>query len=76
MSKVVLRAKNPFYVIMAATILVIAMWLLVGWVIMSALNIIHDDWLSVPALGFAASLQVVLLVYVGGVLWNLGSDKK
>ena len=42
---------------------------------MNALDIIHDDWAVVPALGFAASFQAVLLVYVVGGLWHLADSE-
>lgn len=75
MAKVTVRAKNPFYLILGAALLLVVLWLLLGWLIMNGLDIIHDDWAAVPALGFGASLQVVLLTYVTGGLFNLAHSK-
>lgn len=75
MAKITVRAKNPFYLVLGAVLLIVSLWLLLGWLVMNALDIIHDDWAVVPALGFAASFQAVLLVYVVGGLWHLADPE-
>jgi hypothetical protein len=75
MAKVTVRAKNPFSLVLGAVLLLVILWLLLGWLIMNGLDIIHDDWAAVPALGYASSLQVVILTYVVGGLWSLANSK-
>jgi hypothetical protein len=75
MAKVTVRAKNPFHLVLGAILLLIVLWLALGALVMNGLSIIHQDWAAVPALGYAASLQAVVLVYAFGGLWNLAGSK-
>lgn len=75
MAKITVNSKNPFPLILGAVFFLVTVWLLLGWLVMNGLDIIHDDWAAVPALGYASSLQVVILTYALGGLWHLaGSD--
>lgn len=64
------RNQNPWALIFGALAVVLLAWLLLGWFIMTAVGFIHQDWAAVPALGYAASLQSVILVYVLGGVWH------
>lgn len=65
------RNRNVGALVFGALAVVLLGWLLLGWLIMTAVGFINQDWAAVPALGYAASLQSVILVYVLGVAWHL-----
>lgn len=77
MPKITVKTSTKKYsasLIVGAILFLVALWFLLSWLVMNALSIIHDDWAAVPALGFAASLQVIILTYVLGGLWHLASS--